>query len=39
MPACCFMTAWRTGFRYLFPIPVASVLVGLGGLIGGWFVT
>jgi hypothetical protein len=39
MPACCFMTAWRTGFRYLFPIPVAAVLVGLGGLIGGWFVT
>ena len=39
MPACCFMTAWRTGFRYLFPIPVISVLVGLGGLIGGWFVT
>ena len=22
----------------LFPIPVAAVLVGLGGLIGGWFV-
>ncbi|HEX9500203.1 MAG TPA: hypothetical protein VGA10_00985, partial [Thermoanaerobaculia bacterium] len=39
MPACCFMTAWRTGFRYLFPVPVLSVLVGLGGLIGGWFVT
>ena len=39
MPACCFMTAWRTGSRYLFPIPVAAVLLGLGGLIGGWFVT
>jgi hypothetical protein len=39
MPACCFMTAWRTGFRYLFPIPVLSVLVGLGGLIGGWLFT
>ncbi len=39
MPACCFMTAWRTGFRYLFPIPVLAVLVGLGGLIGGWFIT
>ncbi|PYQ48677.1 MAG: hypothetical protein DMF59_15320 [Acidobacteria bacterium] len=38
MPVSCFMTAWRTGFRYLFPIPVAAVLVGLGGLIGGWLV-
>jgi hypothetical protein len=38
MPACCFMTAWRTGFRYLFPIPVLAVLVGLGGLIGGWLI-
>ena len=36
MPACCFLTAWRTGFRRLFPIPVAAVLCGLGGLLGGW---
>jgi len=36
MPACCFLTAWRTGFRHLFPVPVAGVLVGLGGLLGGW---
>jgi hypothetical protein len=36
MPACCFLTAWRAGSRYLFPIPVLGVLVGLGGLIGGW---
>jgi len=36
MPACCFLTAWRSGFRHLFPLPVVSVLVGLGGLLGGW---
>lgn len=36
MPGCCFLTAWRPGFRKLFPIPVAAVLVGLAGLIGGW---
>jgi hypothetical protein len=35
MPACCFLTAWRTGFKALFPIPVAGVLVGLIGLIAG----
>jgi len=36
MPTCCFLTAWRPGFRRLFPIPVLAVLIGLGGLIGGW---
>lgn len=36
MPVCCFLTAWRGGFRYLFPIPVLAVLGGLGGLLGGW---
>jgi hypothetical protein len=36
MSACCFLTAWRTGFRHLFPIPVAGVLVGIAGLIAGW---
>lgn len=25
MPVCCFLTAWRGGFRYLFPIPVLAV--------------
>lgn len=35
MPACCFLTAWRPGFRHLFPIPVAAVLAGLFGLIAG----
>jgi hypothetical protein len=29
MPLICFLSAWRDGFRYLFPIPVAS-LIGAG---------
>ena len=36
MPTCCFLTAWRPGFRHLFPIPVVAILIGLAGLIGGW---
>lgn len=36
MPTCCFLTAWREGFRHFFPIPVLAVLCGLGGLLGGW---
>ena len=36
MPLCCFLTAWRTSLRFLFPIPVAGVLAGIGGLIAGW---
>jgi hypothetical protein len=36
MPACCFLTAWRADFRYLFPIPVLAVLCGLAGLLAGW---
>ena len=36
MPACCFLTAWRPALRRLFPIPVAAVLVGIGGLLAGW---
>jgi hypothetical protein len=39
MPTCCFLTAWRAGFRHLFPIPVLGVLSGLGGLLGGWLLT
>lgn len=35
MPACCFLTAWRAGFKSLFPIPVAGALLGLVGLIAG----
>jgi len=29
MPTVCFLAAWRDGFRYLFVIPVAS-LIGAG---------
>ena len=39
MPACCFLTAWRPGFRYLFPIPVLGVLCGMCGLLAGWLPT
>lgn len=39
MPTCCFLTAWREGFRHFFPIPVLAVLCGLGGLLGGWLLT
>ena len=36
MPLCCYLTAWRTRFRHLFPVPVlatAAAIVSL--LIGG----
>jgi hypothetical protein len=26
MPLVCFLAAWRDGLRYLFPIPVASLI-------------
>lgn len=39
MPACCFLTAWREGFRHLFPVPVLAVLCGLAGLLGGMLLT
>src|ERR1041384_7844861 len=29
MPAVCFLTAWRQSFRYLFFIPVASLVVAV----------
>src|SRR5215813_12422218 len=28
MPICCFLAAWRKSFRFLFPIPVGSLLAG-----------
>ncbi len=28
MPAVCFLTAWRTGFRHLFVLPVSLLVVG-----------
>lgn len=39
MPTCCFLSAWRKGFRHLFAVPVTAVLAGvcltLAGLAGG----
>jgi hypothetical protein len=29
MPTCCFLTAWRPGWRVLFPIPVLSIATGV----------
>jgi hypothetical protein len=36
MPLCCFLAAWRKPLRHLFPLPVASVAVGLILLLWGW---
>lgn len=36
MPLCCFVTAWWKVFRFLFPIPVLSVLIGAISLLIGW---
>lgn len=30
MPAVCYLSAFRAGFRNLFPVPVLSVLGGIG---------
>ncbi len=35
MPLCCFLTAWRTPFRHLFPIPVLAVLAGILPIVFG----
>jgi hypothetical protein len=29
MPLCCFATAWQKQLRFLFPVPGASLLVGV----------
>lgn len=29
MPAVCFLTAWRVGFRHLFFIPVSALIVAV----------
>lgn len=36
MPLCCFLTAWKKQFRYLFPIPVISVSLGIIPILIGW---
>ena len=33
MPLCCFAAAWRKRLRFLFPIPVASLLGGISLVI------
>lgn len=35
MPLCCFLTAWRKPFRYSFPVPVLSIVVGIVFLLMG----
>ncbi|MDQ2867554.1 MAG: hypothetical protein M3R59_03955 [Verrucomicrobiota bacterium] len=35
MPLCCFLTAWRGKFRYFFPIPVGSLLLGVVCVLAG----
>lgn len=36
MPVCCFLAAWRKPLRFLFPIPVAGVSIGIIALLIGW---
>jgi hypothetical protein len=35
MPAVCFLTAWKTPFRHVFPLPVILVLVPVLLLLEG----
>jgi len=36
MPLSCFLTAWRKPFRFLFPVPVVSVVAGIISFLLGW---
>ncbi|WP_269522340.1 hypothetical protein [Coraliomargarita parva] len=36
MPLCCWLTAWRKGFRHLFPVPVLASVIALASLFTGW---
>jgi hypothetical protein len=36
MPTCCFLSAWRQGFRHFFFIPVTSVAAGIVLTLAGW---
>lgn len=36
MPLCCFATARQKSCRYLFPLPVTAVLLGIVTLLIGW---
>jgi hypothetical protein len=35
MPAVCFLTGWRTVFRYLFAIPVTSLILAVIWTLAG----
>jgi hypothetical protein len=35
MPAVCFLTGWRSGFRRLFSIPVLSLIVAVASILYG----
>ena len=36
MPLCCFLTALRKPFRFLFPVPILSLLAGIIMILLGW---
>jgi hypothetical protein len=36
MPACCFLTAWRSWLRHLFPVPVLSLGTAVSLLLWRW---
>ena len=36
MPVCCFLTAWKKMFVYLFPVPVLAVITGIFLVLAGW---
>lgn len=36
MPICCFLAAWHTRFRILFPLPVVSATAGILLLLMNW---
>jgi len=36
MPLNCFLTAWKTSFRFLFPIPVLAVVTAILAILLAW---
>jgi hypothetical protein len=36
MPVCCYFCAWKKSLWIIFPIPVASLLLGTCALLWGW---
>jgi hypothetical protein len=37
MPMCCFLTSWKTSFRWLFPVPILSLAAGVTCTLLGSF--